>query len=219
MKLTRQLSYTIDTNLTQPTTVFLVDKHAANFFKQVRIYCNDTLITKSFEFVFEINLLRALFSDADKNTFHDTYAALSAVLAKNMDVCDTYFDMNDLATGSVFSVIYNVIIPMTIFNLLSRIRYLPTYFGTWKIEIIPTLDNMVSKVVDYNGLSIYNPNAHANCHLQLKIYNVGTINNFVYAANANSLLHYITSYQIRLVITEKNCFSVLQDYDWCQIDI
>jgi hypothetical protein len=30
-------------------------------------------------------------------------------------------------------------------------RYLPTFLGIWTIEIVPTLDNMVTKSIIYTG--------------------------------------------------------------------
>jgi hypothetical protein len=36
---------------------------------------------------------------------------------------------------------------MTTFNLFDKMRYLPTFFGNWTLDIIPTLDNMIMKVV------------------------------------------------------------------------
>jgi hypothetical protein len=71
---------------------------------------------------------------------------------------------------------------MTRFNLLARLRYLPTFFGTWKIELVPTLENMVSEVItwDENAVGfIYSNNCtHVNRELSFQFYNVNTHNYF-----------------------------------------
>jgi hypothetical protein len=44
---------------------------------------------------------------------------------------------------------------MTTFNIFDKLRYLPTFFGNWRLDIVPTLDNMIMKVIDYNGVNQY----------------------------------------------------------------
>jgi hypothetical protein len=61
--------------------------------------------------------------------------------------------MNDIDIGSTIRLAYEVIIPMTTFNIFARIRHLPCFFGVWTLEIVPSLDNMVCKVIDYNGIT------------------------------------------------------------------
>jgi hypothetical protein len=41
---------------------------------------------------------------------------------------------------------------MTTLNLLAKINYLPTFFGNWNFDIVPTLDNMVVKGIDENDI-------------------------------------------------------------------
>jgi hypothetical protein len=36
---------------------------------------------------------------------------------------------------------------MTTFNLFDKMGYLPTFFGNWTLDIIPTLENMIVKVI------------------------------------------------------------------------
>ncbi|GMO12404.1 MAG: hypothetical protein Ta2E_00230 [Mycoplasmoidaceae bacterium] len=45
---------------------FICDKRAANFFKQIRKYCNDLLISESLDFIYETNILGATFGEAVK---------------------------------------------------------------------------------------------------------------------------------------------------------
>jgi hypothetical protein len=44
---------------------------------------------------------------------------------------------------------------MTTFTLFDNLRYLPTFFGNWTLNIVPTLDNMIMKVLDYNNVDQY----------------------------------------------------------------
>jgi hypothetical protein len=65
--------------------------------------------------------------------------------------------MNGIAPGSKIRVAYEVIVPMTTFNVFAHIRYLHSFFGVWTLEVVPMLDNMVCKAFDYNdvAMSIY----------------------------------------------------------------
>jgi hypothetical protein len=48
---------------------------------------------------------------------------------------------------------------MTSFNICDKIRYLPTFFGNWTINIKPTLVIMIVKVIEDNGV-FFNTNDH-----------------------------------------------------------
>jgi hypothetical protein len=82
------------------------------------------------------------------------YACASAVTGKCQDVYEVYLDMSGVATGSIIKFVYKVIVPMINFNIFPRIRYLPNFFGVWTLEIVPILDKLVCKVIDYNGVAM-----------------------------------------------------------------
>jgi hypothetical protein len=81
--------------------------------------------------------------------------------------------LNGIAAGSTLSMKCEVIIPMTTFNLFTQIRFFPDFFGNWIFEIVPTLDNMVIKVINYNGIAMNALNTHANKELAYEFYKVG----------------------------------------------
>jgi hypothetical protein len=56
--------------------------------------------------------------------------------------------------SSPIALAYEVIVSMTIFNIFAGIRYLPSFLGVWILDIAPTLDNMVCKGIDYNGVAM-----------------------------------------------------------------
>jgi hypothetical protein len=112
MRVNRFLTYTRDADPSQSTIVFIGDKHEANFFRQLRIYYNDTLITESLDFVDETNILGATFSDNIKYKYPKTFTAAlgviqsgpivaNAVDMRYSNVCGTYIDVNGLANNSV----------------------------------------------------------------------------------------------------------------------
>ncbi|GMO12619.1 MAG: hypothetical protein Ta2E_00980 [Mycoplasmoidaceae bacterium] len=126
--------------------VFICDKPAANFFKQVRKYCKDPLISVSFDFVYETNILGATFGEAVKYRYTETFTAAKAVEGESSEVCDTYIIIaNGTAQWTNINVIYDIAIPMTTFNLLAIIKYLLTFFGTWKIEFVRILETHDNK--------------------------------------------------------------------------
>jgi hypothetical protein len=69
--------------------------------------------------------------------------------------------MRALLPGSPVTVKYNINIPMTTDNLFDKLSYLPTFFGNWALDIVPTLDNMIMKVIDNNGVAS-NTYTHSN---------------------------------------------------------
>jgi hypothetical protein len=62
----RKFVFTTDTLLTQVTTVFIGDKQTAGFFNQELICCNDTLIVDNLDFIYDLNILGATYSDEMK---------------------------------------------------------------------------------------------------------------------------------------------------------
>jgi hypothetical protein len=80
--------------------------------------------------------------------------------------------LNGIAGGSILSVKCEVIIPMTTFNLFTRIRYFPDFFGNWIFEIVPTLDNMVIKAINYNRIAMNALNIHTNKELAYQFHKI-----------------------------------------------
>jgi hypothetical protein len=117
----REFVYTTDTQLTQATTVFLGDKHTADFFNQVHICSHDTLIVDNLDVIEEINILGATYADEMKRKHPMTYTCASAVNEKFQDICGIYLDMNNVAIGSTIRFAYEVIIQMTTFNIFADI--------------------------------------------------------------------------------------------------
>jgi hypothetical protein len=62
---------------------------------------------------------------------------------------------------------------MSTFNLFDKLRYFPTFFGNWTLDIVPTLDNMFMKVIDYNCIDTYSC-FHATKQAYYQCYGVGT---------------------------------------------
>jgi hypothetical protein len=62
---------------------------------------------------------------------------------------------------------------MTTFNLFDKLRYLPTFFGHWTLDIVPTLDNMSMKVTEH---TLFNQYECTNVSKQavFQCYGVGT---------------------------------------------
>jgi hypothetical protein len=90
---------------------------------------------------------------------------------------------------------------MSTFNLLARLRYLPTFFGTWKIELVPTLENMVSKVIKYNAI-LQTADVQAGEELAFQFYNVNTKNYYSRTNNGNPVDHWIQFAPEHYVIEE-----------------
>jgi hypothetical protein len=121
------------------------------------------------------------------------------------NVCGTYIDVNGLANGAIIQVEYEIIIPMTTFKLLARLRCLPTFFGTWKIELVPTLENMVSKIISYDAGAnkiLQTSCKHVNRELAFQFYNVNTHNYYVQATAGDPITHWIQFAPEHYVIEE-----------------
>jgi hypothetical protein len=158
------------------------------------------LIVDNLDFIYELNILGATYSDEMKRKYPMTFTCAAAVTEKSQDMCWVYLDMNGIAIGSTIKLAYEVIIPMTTFNIFARIRYLPSFFGVWILEIVPTSDNMVCKVLDYNRIAVNTCTANRK-DLAFNFYNVNNIAYFGYTAAVDRLNHWIQfqerNYQIR----------------------
>jgi hypothetical protein len=83
-------------------------------------------------------------------------------------------NLGGIAYGSILSVKYEVIKPMTTFNLLAHIIYLSRLFGNWTSDIVPPLENMVAKVIYYNDNAMNALNTHVNKELAFQFYHGST---------------------------------------------
>jgi hypothetical protein len=90
-----------------------------------------------------------------------TYTSASIVTEKSQEVWGVYLDMNNIALRYTLRVAYEVIASISPFNIFADIRYLIRFFGVWTLEIVPTPDNMVCEVIDYDGLAT-NTYTHVN---------------------------------------------------------
>jgi hypothetical protein len=79
---------------------------------------------------------------------------------------------------------------MTTFNIFTRIRYLPRFFGVWTLEIVPILDNMVWKVIDHNSIAM-NTYAHTRREAAFQFFNVNNKAYFPYLVGDDVLEHWI----------------------------
>jgi hypothetical protein len=163
--------------------VFVRDKHASNFIKQFRIFCNDTTRTENLDFVYELNILGATIPDSIKSTKPETYTpisnlvindiAASSVTDRERAGCGQYVNFNAIASGTSITLKYFLTIPMSTFNLFNKLRYLPTFFGNWTLDIIPTLDNMFIKIISYNRISQLS-NYHVTKQKVYQCYGLGS---------------------------------------------
>jgi hypothetical protein len=141
------------------------------FIKQFRICWNDITITENLDFVFETNILGATISDSVKQRKPETFTPVGDIDASVRSVCGRYINMRAINPGSPLVEKYNINIPMTTFNIFDKIRYLPTFFGNWTLEIVPTIDNMIMKVIENNNIDT---NTHINKEMAYQYYGVGT---------------------------------------------
>jgi hypothetical protein len=121
-------------------------------------------------------------------------------------VCGTYINLpSTLGNGDIIQVEYEIVIPMTIFNLLARLRFLPSFFWTWKIELVTTLENMVSKVISYyaGAAKVLQTSAtNVNRELAFQFYNVNTHNYYIQATGGDPLTHWVQFAPEHYVIEE-----------------
>jgi hypothetical protein len=102
---------------------------------------------------------------------------------------------------------------MTTLNIFTRIRYLPNFFGVCTLEIITTLDNMVFKIIDYNGIAM-NTCSHAKIEAAFRFYS----SNKVFSpslADGDPLEHWLQfqtgNYEIRHTEFYNIQFRLLED--------
>jgi hypothetical protein len=142
--------------LTADIILFIGDKCAGNFIQRYRICCNDNPITEILDFVFETNILGSIIADWVKSKKLETFTVVGDIAKiDNADdetttdnrrsVCGKYINARAFLPGSHVKIRYNIKFPMTSFNLFDKLRYLPTFFGNWTLDIIPTLENMIMK--------------------------------------------------------------------------
>jgi hypothetical protein len=77
---------------------------------------------------------------------------LTRLLKIKKELVIQYVHYNAINSGNLITFECIITIPMSTFNLFDKLRYFPTFFGNWTLDIIPTLDNMNMKVVDNSGL-------------------------------------------------------------------
>jgi hypothetical protein len=171
--------------------IFLGDKHAANFIKQFRICCNDTTITENLDFVYETNILGATIFDLTKPRKPDGYTPVSLINNTERSVTRKYISLAGINNNISITITYEINIPMTVLNLFDKMRYLPTFFGNWTLDIIPTLDNMIMKVISIDlgagaGMQSTNLCSHIRKSASFQCYGVG--NRCYYSVGVGILL-------------------------------
>jgi hypothetical protein len=179
-----------DTKLVQVAIVFLGYKHVPRFFNQGRIYCDETLIVDNLDFIYELNILEATYTDEMKRKHSMTYVCGSAVTEKPQNKCGAYLVLANITIISTIKLAYEVIVPMTTFNIFAKITYLPRLFGVWTFEIVQTLDNMAFKVIAYNGVAMRTC-THTRRELGFQFYNVNYRALLPYTANTYLLGHWL----------------------------
>jgi hypothetical protein len=151
--------------LRDDTLIFVGDKHPGNFIKQFRICCKENTIPENLDFLYETNILGATIPDSIKSKKPESYAPISGLLPsgdpifdvddKERAACGQYINLRTVNNNTTVTLRYFITIPMTTFNLFDKLRYLPTFFGNWTLDIVPTLDNMIMKILDYNNVDQY----------------------------------------------------------------
>jgi hypothetical protein len=105
----REFIYTTDNQVNQVTTVFLGDKHAACFFNQIRICCNEMMIVGNLDFISELNILGATYTDEMKRKHSMTYSCAAVVAEKSQEVCGVYLNLNGISPDSAIRLTYEII--------------------------------------------------------------------------------------------------------------
>jgi hypothetical protein len=98
--------------------------------------------------------------------------------------------MNDGANDYTIRLAYEGIVAITTSNIFICIRYQPIFFGVWTLEIVPTLDNMICKVIDYHGVAM-NTCTHARQEPAFQFYNLNNKTYFPSSAGTDPLAHWI----------------------------
>jgi hypothetical protein len=145
-------------------TFFVGDAHSANFIKSYRIVVSDHTVSESQDFVYETNILRATYTDQVKGRQRNVLTPTNGNWNAG-DRCGRVIDLRGIPSGTTLAIDYEINIPMCAFNILSRMRYLPSFFGDWQIHVIPTLDNMIYMWENINGTDsplVEDYNKHSN---------------------------------------------------------
>jgi len=129
---------------------FFGEKHSAGLIKVLNITAGDKTVYNNQDFVYETNILRALYTDEAilRQNSLTTYA-YNVDNEKN-SVVGAIFDLHAAVTDMgpiTLEFTYESIIPAVTFNLLARLRWLPSFFSLWQLRITPTIENMVCKIV------------------------------------------------------------------------
>jgi hypothetical protein len=147
-------------------------------------------ITESSDFVYETNILGATIPDSIKVKQHNTYTATQSLDDSISSVCGKDSDFKSVNPSSPITITYFIKIPMTTFNLFDKMRYLPTFFGNWTLDIVPTLENMIMKIIRYNVFDTKGC-THNNKILSAQCYGVGTECYFPTVAGVDPYLTWI----------------------------
>jgi hypothetical protein len=133
-----------------------------NFIKQFRICCNNSTIAENLDFMCETNILGETIPDSIKSKKPETFIPISSLIPpgdpvlavddKERAACGQYINFRAHNHNTTITLRYFITIPMTTFYLFDKHRYLSMFFGNWTLDIVPTLDNMIMKVVDYNNV-------------------------------------------------------------------
>jgi hypothetical protein len=110
-------------------------------------------IPENLDFVFETNILGATTSDSIKFKKLETFTATGTIDNGERAFCGNYIYLTGLNSNNSVMVKYSINIPMTNVNLFDKISILPTFFGNWTLDIIPTLENMIMKDINIGGVS------------------------------------------------------------------
>jgi hypothetical protein len=73
------------------------------------------------ELIYQLNILEVTYSDEINREYTMAYISAATFTEKSQEVCEVYLDMNNAPIGSTIRFSYEVIMPMTAFNILTRI--------------------------------------------------------------------------------------------------
>jgi hypothetical protein len=79
-----------------------------------------------------------------------TYTCAAAPTEKSQDIYGIYLKIASMTSVSSTRVAYEAIVSMTTFNIFTCIRIPYDLFDIWTLEIVPTLYNLVCKLINYN---------------------------------------------------------------------
>jgi hypothetical protein len=104
--------------------------------------------------------------------------SVGSISSEERSVCGTYISLAGVGNNVSITATYEINIPMTTFNLFDKMRYLQTFFGTWTLDIIPILENMIIKVISIDvgagaGQQTTNLCTHIRKSAAFQFYGVG----------------------------------------------